>query len=451
MTVITIKKMSSSPAQKLITMDNLPKFIDGICEMCHTKVKSTRDQTRHAKGHLSLEIPENIPKRFPHACDHPGCGRRFAQKNSLENHIDAKHTGAKRIKCPHPGCDKGFSDPAGCFRHRERAHGWQPKTRRGPREKPYDRPTTSKRKARAAKYPIPLLWDDFSDDEDDEDYEDEADRVPPRHRESAQSTSSDDSSDSDLSAKSEESASSAPGRLGAEEFGAPLNAFQQNAPAFNPRPVPPFPLKAHKSMPDLSSMTLPDYAKMALFTPSPTPISNFTSPPISNLASTPSMNAPQQTPQNNFWARRRPLQAAATWGPQMPSFHAPPMPSHYAPQMLPSYGPPAPMYNGMPQISRYYGNQQNEQPQPQYLQLPRLPELDQQYPQLPRLPELDQRPAYPQLPNQADQPKEQYPQLPQQPKQEYPQLPKQEYPQLPQQPQENQQPQVNWQYWNSQL
>ena len=82
MTVITIKKMSSSPAhvsarfaslpcaatyggrQKLITMDNLPKFIDGICEMCHAKVKSTRDQTRHAKGHLSLEIPENIPKRL---------------------------------------------------------------------------------------------------------------------------------------------------------------------------------------------------------------------------------------------------------------------------------------------------------------------------------------------------------------------------------------------------
>ncbi|KAI5887930.1 uncharacterized protein SCHCODRAFT_01339197 [Schizophyllum commune H4-8] len=429
MTVITIKKMSSSPQQKIITMDNLPKFVDGICEMCHTKVKSTRDQTRHAKGHLSLEVPENIPKRFPHACDHPGCGRRFAQKNSLENHVDAKHTGAKRIKCPHEGCDKGFSDPAGCFRHRERAHGWQPKTRRGPREKPYDKP--SKRKARSDSYPIPL-WGSLSDDEDDED-EYEPDRVPPRHRKSAQSTSSDVSTDSDLSAKSEESASSAPGRLVKEESGTPLSAFQQNAPAFNPRPVPPFPLKAHKSMPDLSSMTLPDYAKMALLTPSPTPISNFASPSISNLASASSMNAPQPMPQNNFWARRRPLQASATWGPQMPSFHAPPMPSHYAPQMLPNYGPPAPLYNGLPQIPRYFGHQQTEQPQPRYTQLPRLPELDQQL-------------VYPQLPNQtsqASQPKEQYPQLPQQPKQEYPQL--------PQQSQENQQPQINWQYWNSQL
>ncbi|KAI5899903.1 uncharacterized protein SCHCODRAFT_02485675 [Schizophyllum commune H4-8] len=115
------------------TPNNLPVFVDTICQECGAQVKKTRDQNRHKLGHLPDKY-KNIKCRHP--CTWPDCGKRFAAKCTLQTHIRAKHTGETPYVCPNEDCGEVFHDGAGLYHHRERHHDYKSPNARGPRAKP---------------------------------------------------------------------------------------------------------------------------------------------------------------------------------------------------------------------------------------------------------------------------------------------------------------------------
>ncbi|KAF8165736.1 hypothetical protein B0H34DRAFT_250896 [Crassisporium funariophilum] len=67
---------------------------------------------RHVKAvHLNLR---------PHRCSYGDCKKEFAQKFSLNIHVNSIHTGEKPLVCTH--CDIRFSDPARRNKHVHRSH-----------------------------------------------------------------------------------------------------------------------------------------------------------------------------------------------------------------------------------------------------------------------------------------------------------------------------------------
>ncbi|KAL1746609.1 hypothetical protein HDZ31DRAFT_62046 [Schizophyllum fasciatum] len=138
---------------KIYTLDNLPGFVNKVCEACGIYVSSPRDQRRHARGHLSEKIPGNLAIKKPHACDQ--CHMRFALKHSLTVHLDSLHYLRKPHACPEEDCDAAYSDPAALARHRKKIHNWVSPKARGPRRKRCPIPAP-KEEAPAQQAPPPM-------------------------------------------------------------------------------------------------------------------------------------------------------------------------------------------------------------------------------------------------------------------------------------------------------
>ena len=58
-----------------------------------------------------------MPSQKPYACDHEGCGKRFAEASKLTAHKHT-HTGEQPYTCDHEGCGKRFSESGNLARHK---------------------------------------------------------------------------------------------------------------------------------------------------------------------------------------------------------------------------------------------------------------------------------------------------------------------------------------------
>ncbi|TRM59373.1 hypothetical protein BD626DRAFT_153917 [Schizophyllum amplum] len=119
--------------------ESIPTFYGDVCLDCFVTVHTRPEQERHARSHYLDDQPGNVEKKRPFPCPYEGCSWSFAQKNTREIHIAAKHTGEKKHKCP--DCFQAFADPSGRAKHRKNHHGWvSPRARKPKYYAPYSMP-----------------------------------------------------------------------------------------------------------------------------------------------------------------------------------------------------------------------------------------------------------------------------------------------------------------------
>ncbi|XP_054161282.1 zinc finger protein 135-like [Oppia nitens] len=83
---------------------------------CNETFTIKHQYLKHRKIHVNDNNVDTLP---PHACDWPGCDRRFKYNGELEDHMNT-HTGATVYRCSWPECDKSFLSKSAIVGHMHR-------------------------------------------------------------------------------------------------------------------------------------------------------------------------------------------------------------------------------------------------------------------------------------------------------------------------------------------
>ncbi|BFF99349.1 zinc finger protein 93-like [Drosophila madeirensis] len=94
----TYRNNNSLVLHKRIAHDIGTKIKLHVCEFCGKVMRSAIELDGHLYTHKDKLVR-------PHACEDPGCSKRFVSKRCLEQHV-LRHRGIKNFTCPHCGLKK---------------------------------------------------------------------------------------------------------------------------------------------------------------------------------------------------------------------------------------------------------------------------------------------------------------------------------------------------------
>lgn len=89
-----------------------------ICQICGNKYTRVARLKIHQRTHVIKLVKQTGEKPF--TCNHPDCGKTFADKVNLTTHIRT-HTGERPFHCSYENCGKSFTT-SGHLKDHERRH-----------------------------------------------------------------------------------------------------------------------------------------------------------------------------------------------------------------------------------------------------------------------------------------------------------------------------------------